>query len=122
MARNDNDDNKLDALLRSWQVSIDTSELAVDAMTRAARMQAVQLKEGLAEHGFFGLVAQIFGFRRASGAIWSAAAGMSLALVVGISLGASNTLPSLDETAFSIDFDSVIGAGTLAATTVDQDL
>ena len=112
----------LDSVLAKYRISIDASDLAIDAMVRAARIRAVHLKDELSEAGFFGLVAQVLGFRRASGAMWSAIAGMTVALVIGVSLGASHTLPSGDETAFSIDFDSLMGVGTLPAPTADQDL
>jgi hypothetical protein len=115
-------DKRLDALLATYRISVDSGEQAVDAMLRAARIRAVTLKAELESRGFFGLIAQIFGFRRAAAAAWSALAGMMFAAVIGVSLGASDHLTMLDETAFSIDFDSVIGSGTvMAPSQVEQD-
>ena len=106
-------DPALDKALATYRIAIDTSESAVAALTRAARIRAVQLKDDLGDQGFFSLVAQLFGLKRASAAVWSAAAGMAFAAVIGLSVGASDSLTTLDETAFSIDFDSVLGSGAL---------
>ncbi len=120
------DEATLDRLMGAYRVSVDSGELAIDAMVRAARRRAVGLKDEWSESGFFSLVAQVLGFRRASGAMWSAAAGMAFALVIGVSLGAADILPASGagaETAYSIDFDSVIGSNALTSeTAADQDL
>ena len=116
-------DQALDALLATYRISVDASEGAAETLAGAARIRAVRLKDDLASHGFFGLVAELFGMKRASAAAWSALAGMALAAVIGVSVGASGGLTTLDETAFSIDFDSVMGSGTLnAPIQAEQDL
>jgi hypothetical protein len=108
-------DPALDRLLHSYRLPLERGEDAIAHMVRAARVRAVQMQQEWEQRGFFGLVAHAFGFTRTAPVIWSTAGGIAVSLLLGVSLGASNTIPITDEQAFSIDFDSVLGASTLAA-------
>ncbi len=109
------DDAGLNRLLATYRIRVDAGEDAVNAMVRAARVKAVRMGRDIEDKGFVAAVLSALGIHRPERALWSALAGLSVALVMGISLGASNAVPELDEHAFSVDLDTVIGAGTVAA-------
>ena len=114
-------DPKLDEMLATYKLRIDAGPSAVDALVRAARVRAVQIRQNREERRLLPLIATVFGLRRSAPVMWSAVAGMTLALFLGVSLGISHTVPSAEDQQISIDFDSVIGIGAAAAN-ADQTL
>jgi hypothetical protein len=108
-------DLDLDEILATYAVKVDAGPAAIEAMVRAARARAVRIRQEMEERRLLPLIAAAFGLRRAAPVMWSAAAGMMLALFLGVSLGASHTVPGADDQQISIDFDSVLGIGTVAA-------
>ncbi len=115
MKRAELDDTGLDELLRTYQVSVASSESAVDDMVRAARVRAVGLRDNLDEFSFIGSVASVLGFRQTAHMMWSTAAGIAVALLLGVSMGASDIFPNTDEQAFVVDFDAVLGTTAISA-------
>ena len=77
-------DNQVHSLLRRYAAPVQVTEQAIEAMVRQARVRAVTLREDLAGQGFPATVARLLGFSRLAPAAWSGAAGMALALVIGI--------------------------------------
>ncbi len=114
--KNNLSENQLDILLRRYAAPVRVTEAAVEAMVRSARVRAVGLREDLAEQGFSNLVARLLGFHRLAAAAWSGAAGMALALLIGITAGFSGAIPG-PEQGYALDLDNVLGTTTVAAST-----
>ncbi len=108
------DDSRLDKILAAYAISVDAGEDSVGKMVRLARIRAVQLGRTVEEKGFFATILCVFGIRHPDRAVWSAVAGLSIALMMGVSLGATDIIPELDEHAFTVDFDTVMGSGAVA--------
>ena len=113
----ENDDIRLNRLLATYRISVGAGDQAVGDMVRAARIRAVNLGREIEDKGFGTAILSALGFRRPARVVWSAVAGLSLALMVGVSLGISNAIPEADEQAFTVDFDNVIGTGAVSAST-----
>ena len=112
--KNNLSESQLNMLLRRYVTPVRVDELSIEAMVRHARMQAVGLRDDMAEQGFYGLAARLLGFSRVASAAWSGAAGMALALAIGITAGFAGAIPGLDD-GYAFDFDNVLGTTTVAA-------
>jgi hypothetical protein len=114
--KNNLSDSQLTTLLRRYAAPVRVDELMIEAVVRSARLRAVGLRDEMPEQGFYGLVARLFGFSRVASAAWSGAAGMALALAIGITAGFAGAVPGFDD-GYALDFDNVLGTTTLAAST-----
>jgi hypothetical protein len=110
-------DSQLDNLLRRYTAPVQVTETAIETMVWQARVRAVKARGEVEQPGFYGLVARMLGFSRLKAAAWSGAAGMVLALMIGITAGFAGAVPGLDETGYALDFDNVLGTTTVAAST-----